>query len=144
MTDYTNWKVLKSVINYTGDNEEKQAEAIAAQEEYTAVAGWCNESGKHTIEDVGEYYKVVAVPEPTPPTDDEIRQMRAEAYAAEVDPITAHIQRLRDTEPMTEETQAKIIELIAERDAQVAEIKARYPYNEENDNPEDGDVDNTE
>jgi hypothetical protein len=78
MTDYSNWKVLKSVINYTGDDEEKQKAAQAAQEEYTAVAEWCNESGKYSIEEDETYYKVVAIPEPTPPTEDELKaQVRA-------------------------------------------------------------------
>ena len=117
MTDYTNWKILKS------DLDKKQ-------EEYTAVAEWCNENGEYHIEQQGEYYAVVANPEPTPPTDEQIRQMREQAYAAEVDKITAHIQRLRDTTPMTEEVEIEIAELIAERDAKVAAIKERYPYNE--------------
>lgn len=51
---------------------------------------------------------------------------REKAYEAEVDPITAHIQRLRDDEPES----AEIAELIAERSAKVAEIKARFPYPE--------------
>lgn len=112
---YENWKILKSEL------EEKQ-------DEYSKVADWCNENG-YTIEDDGTYYKVVKLPEPTPPTDEEIRQMREKAYEADVDPITAHIQRLRDVE-QTEEVKAEIAELIAERDVKVAEIKERYPYNE--------------
>lgn len=56
------------------------------------------------------------------------KQNRADAYAVEVDPITAHIQRLKDENPIPEE---EIAELIAERDAKVQEIKARYPYSEE-------------
>lgn len=56
-----------------------------------------------------------------------LKQMRADAYLAEVDPITAHIQRLRDEEPESE----KITELLAERSAKVAEIKERYPYPEQ-------------
>lgn len=66
-------------------------------------------------------------PEPEPPTHEEIREMRAEAYRDEVDPITSHISRLRDAE-QTEEIIAEIAELVAERDAKVAEIKERYPY----------------
>lgn len=115
MTDYSNWKILKSEL------EEKQ-------DEYSKVADWCNKNG-YTIEDDGTYYKVVKLPEPTPPTDEEIRQMREKAYEADVDPITAHIQRLRDME-QTEEVKAEIAELIAERDIKVQEIKERYPYNE--------------
>lgn len=76
------------------------------------------------------YFKIVKNPEPTPPTDEEIRQMREKAYEAEVDKITCNINRLRDTTPMTEEVEAEIAELIAERDVKVQEIKERYPYNE--------------
>lgn len=114
---YENWKILKSEL------EEKQ-------DEYSKVADWCNENG-YTIEDDGTYYKVVKLPEPTPPTDEEIRQMRERAYTQDVDPITAHIQRLRDKE-QTEEVKAEIAELIAERDVKVDEIKERYPYNVDN------------
>lgn len=53
------------------------------------------------------------------------KQARASAYAQEVDPITAHIQRLKDQDPMPE---GEIAELITERDAKVQEIKERYPY----------------
>lgn len=85
---YENWKVLKSVINYIGDDEEKQAQAQSAQGEYTAVAEWCNESGRYSIEDDGTYYKVVAIPEPTPPSEDELKsQVRAvrDSYLQETD-----------------------------------------------------------
>lgn len=68
-------------------------------------------------------------PEPTPPTDEEIRQMRANAYALEVDNITAHIQRLRDEE-QTPEIEAEIQALMEERALKVEEIKQRYPYSE--------------
>lgn len=53
--------------------------------------------------------------------------MRALAYTAEVDPITSHIQRLRDEE-QTPEIVAEIEELKAERDAKVEEVRQRYPY----------------
>lgn len=61
------------------------------------------------------------------PSIDELKELRAIAYAEEVDPITAHIQRLRD-DVQTEETMKKINELIAERNKVVADIKERYPY----------------
>ena len=60
------------------------------------------------------------------PTKEEQSERRAAAYLAEVDPITAHIQRLRDDDPESEE----IAELITERSEKVAEIKERYPYPE--------------
>ena len=57
-------------------------------------------------------------------------KMREQAYEAEVDPITAHIQRLRDKE-QTEEVIAEIEQLKAEREQKVEAIKAMYPYAEE-------------
>ena len=116
---YENWKILKTEIN------EKQ-------EEYSQVAEWCNNGGEYHIElyidenDI-EWYRVVKNPELLPPTKEEQEQNRANAYQQEVDPITSHIQRLRDME-QTEEIIAKIEQLKLERDAKVEEIKARYPY----------------
>lgn len=98
------------------------------------AANWCNANNatieeKHRLEDDVDvrYYEICAIPEPLAPTHDEQSEKRALAYQNEVDPITAHISRLRDKE-QTEEVVAEIAELIAERDAKVEEIKARYPY----------------
>ena len=74
----------------------------------------------------GRWYVEGYAPIKPDPTDEEIKAMRAAAYASEVDCITAHIQRLRDQNPIPE---GEIAELIAERDAKVEEIKERYPYN---------------
>ena len=62
--------------------------------------------------------------EPLPPTEEEERENRARAYQQEVDPITSHIQRLRDEEG----TEQEVAELINERALKVEEIKQRYPY----------------
>lgn len=94
--------------------------------QYADLAVYCNENNCH-IEDKGDYLESVENP-PYAPTDEEQRQFRASAYQAEVDPITAHIQRLKDENPVPE---GEIAELIAERDAKVQEIKQRYPYMEE-------------
>lgn len=128
MTDYSNWKIEKSVINYTGDDEEKQQAAQAAQEEYTAVAEWCNESGQYTIEDDGTYYKVVALPEPTPPTDEEIRQMRIQYRREHIDDQTAEKVRKTTNGTWTDEDEAAYLALDAEVTAYIEE---HYPYNEE-------------
>ena len=72
----------------------------------------------------GDKYLKGFAPKPSNEYQSKQREM---AYTAEVDPITAHIQRLRDKE-QTEEVVAQIAELIAERDAKVEEIKARFPY----------------
>ena len=62
-----------------------------------------------------------------PAIDNEYQKlMREKAYVVEVDPITAHISRLRDINPESTE----IIELIAERKTKIAEIKEKYPYSE--------------
>lgn len=111
---YTNWTMQKSELN---------------DEEYSQVADWCNENQTHTIEDMGEYYAVVKIPEIVY-TNEQIEQFRAAAYQQEVDPITSHIQRLRDKE-QTEEILAKIDQLIIERDKKVIEIQQKFPYNEQ-------------
>ena len=65
--------------------------------------------------------------EPLPPTKEEQQKAREEAYIAKVDPITCHINRLKDEE-QTEEVIAEIASLVEERKAKVEEIKQRYPY----------------
>lgn len=75
----------------------------------------------------GSWYLSGYTPEKPIPTKEEQEQNRAFAYQQDVDPITSHIQRLRDME-QTEEIIAEINQLIIERDAKVEEIKARYPY----------------
>lgn len=92
-------------------------------EKYADLAVYCNENNCH-IEDKGDYLEAVVNPVYTP-TNEEQRQNRANAYVNEVDPLTAHIQRLRDIAPAPE---GEIAELIAEREAKVQEIKERYPY----------------
>lgn len=76
----------------------------------------------------GKLYLESECPVPPAPTKEEQRKKREIAYMQEVDPITAHIQRLKDQDPIPE---GEIAELIAERDAKVEEIKQRYPYSEE-------------
>lgn len=82
----------------------------------------------HTTDDYDQYNGEYLLKSEIPaPTHDEQSEKRAAAYQQEIDPITAHISRLRDKE-QTEEVVAEIAELIAERDAKVEEIKARFPY----------------
>lgn len=123
MTDYSNWKVLKSVCNYEGDDPQKQKEAQAAQAEADKVNDWCNEN--HYMIDEDELYYFTTPRSPI--THEDVEKLREAAYEAEVDCITAHIQRLRDEE-QTPEIEAEIAELVAERAEKVAEIKERYPY----------------
>ena len=75
----------------------------------------------------GSWYLAGYAPAKPEPTKEEQQKAREEAYRANVDPITCHIQRLGDEE-QTPEVIAEIASLVEERKAKVAEIKARYPY----------------
>jgi hypothetical protein len=75
----------------------------------------------------GSWYLLGYAPVKPEPTKEEIQALRSDAYKAEIDPITCHIQRLGDEE-QTAEVITEIANLVAERKAKVAEIKARYPY----------------
>ena len=77
-----------------------------------------------------DWYLLGYAPVKPEPTKEEQQKARENAYKAEVDPITCHIQRLGDEE-QTAEVIAEIASLVEERKAKVAEIKARYPYSEE-------------
>lgn len=73
---YQNWKINKN--DYKNNKNQEQ-------EEYANVAEWCNENQTHTIEDMGEYYAVVKIPEPS---EEEIKQARIlelEAYLLSTD-----------------------------------------------------------
>lgn len=72
MTDYSDWKILKTELS------EKSGE-------YYAVARWCNDSGEYHIEDDGTYYKTVRNPEPS--IDELKAQVRAvrDSYLQETD-----------------------------------------------------------
>ena len=109
----------------------KDNKIIAVLETNTVVGlnyDTIEEDTEHTVDDYDQYNGEYLLKSEIPaPTHDEQSEKRALAYQNEVDPITAHIQRLRDKE-QTEEVVAEIAELIAERDAKVEEIKARYPY----------------
>ena len=93
---------------------------------YTKGAIWCNENNA-MIEVIDGEYVIVAIPEPLPPTKEQQQQARQQAYQAEVDPITCHIQRLGDEE-QTAEIITEIAALVEERKAKVEEIKQRFPY----------------
>lgn len=56
---------------------------------------------------------------------EEMRQARADAYASEVDTLMAEYNRKKTFNLFEEGEEA---ELLAEIDAKVEEIKARYPY----------------
>lgn len=129
MTDYSNWKVLKSVINYKGDDEEKQAQAQAAQEQYSEVAQWCNESGQYTIEETKLYYEVQPV-EPYVPTHEDIRQARIAYRREHIDDQTAERSRKQANGTWTADDEASYLALDAEVTAWIEE---NLPYPDEAD-----------
>lgn len=91
------------------------------------------EDAEHTTDDYSLYYydernaEYLLKTDIPLPSNDEQSAKRELAYTKEVDPITSHIQRLRDME-QTEEIIAEINQLMIERDAKVEEIRQRYPY----------------
>lgn len=97
-------------------------------EQYAELAIYCNENDCH-IEDRGDYLESVPNEHPAQ-TEEEQRQKREVAYTIEVDPITCHINRLKDEE-QTPEIQEEIATLQAERETKVNEIKQKYPYPKE-------------
>ena len=100
---------------------------IFTKENYTEHAIWANENNA-MIEDLGGgKYQLVAIPEPLPPTKEEVSETRRQLYIAEKDPITCQIQALKDEE-QTEEVIAQIEALKAERAEVVARIKEENPY----------------
>jgi hypothetical protein len=90
------------------------------------AAAWCNNNNAY-IEDLGDNRYEIKNIEISLPTYEEQSARRADLYRIEVDPITNHIQRLRDAE-QTGEIITKITELISERNAKVEEIKNKFPY----------------
>ena len=75
----------------------------------------------------GSWYMAGYAPVKPEPTKEEQQKARQEAYRAKVDPITCHINRLKDEE-QTEEVVTEIAQLVEERKAKVEEIKQRFPY----------------
>lgn len=62
------------------------------------------------------------------PTKEEVSETRKQLYTKLVDPLTAQISRLRDEPVMTDEINAEIERLKAERSELVVRIKEENPY----------------
>lgn len=74
---YLNWKIEKSY-----------AHTIKGGHEYSQVAKWCNENNcmfKEVVEEGIAYYKVVPVPPPAQPTEDEKAQQEISKSKAKLD-----------------------------------------------------------
>lgn len=117
----------KEIIIHTEDGDiiqEVTGEALFPCLEFDEVI----EDTEHTVDDYKCYDDEFTLHD-IDKDNEYVKKARASAYALEVDPITAHIQRLKDENPVPE---GEIAELIAERTAKVEEIKERYPYRVDN------------
>ena len=113
-------------------NEKGEIAACTQSEKVAKYRGWENITEKVIVRGYdGKLYFDGEQPTPQNPTHEEQEKARAEAYREEVDPMTAHIQRLKDS-VQTPEIILQIEELQKERDTKVAEIKERFPYYDEN------------
>lgn len=90
-----------------------------------AEYGYEKTSDKYVQGYDGKWYVEGTEPEKPAPTYEEVQQARASAYEAEVDPLMSQYNR-KKTFNLFEEGEEEA--LLAEIEAKVAEIKARYPY----------------
>lgn len=92
------------------------------------AANWCNNNNAY-IEEIGERrYEIKTIPEPTPPTHDEISKMREVAYRENIDGLHARKQRKEILGEWTEEDETEYIAKVKELSAEIAE---QYPYPDE-------------
>lgn len=121
MTDFSEWKVLKEVVNYDGDDADKQAAQKQASAEFDAAIAWCNENNYGIGEDDLYYFTKPN----TPPTYEQVRQMRIEYRREHIDDQTAERTRKQANGTWTDDDEAAYLALDAEVTAYVEE---HFPY----------------
>ena len=121
MTDFSDWKVLKEVVNYDGDDVDKQAAQQQASAEFDAAIAWCNENNYGIGEDDLYYFTKPN----TPPTYEEVRQMRIRYRREHIDDQTAERSRKQANGTWTADDEAAYLALDAEVTAYVEE---HFPY----------------
>ena len=77
----------------------------------------------------GSWYLVGFAPVKPEPTKKEQRQARSNAYALDVDPLMSEYNRKKTFNLFEEGEEEELMKAIQDK---VAEIKERYPYQEEN------------
>ena len=92
-------------------------------QDYARLAAYCNKNNCH-IEDKGDYIESVENVAPVL-TKEEIEQARADLYRLQVDPMMSEYTRKKTFNLFDEGEEEK---LLADINAKVEEIKARYPY----------------
>lgn len=98
------------------------------KENYTAGAIWAT-ANKAEVKLIDGEYVIVAMPEPLPPTKEEIQALRSEAYKAEVDPIMSEYTRKKTFNLFKEGEEELLLEKIY---LKANEVKEYFPYPEEN------------
>jgi len=89
------------------------------------AAVWCNSHNAY-IEKIGDgVYEIKAIPEPPAPTKEQQEQARANAYAAEIDPLHARKARKTILGEWTDDDETEYVAKVKELSAEIAE---RYPY----------------
>ena len=91
--------------------------------QYADLAVYCNANNCH-IEDKGDYLEAVENVAPVL-TKEQIEQARADLYRLQVDPMMSEYTRKKTFNLFDEGEEEK---LLADINAKVEEIKARYPY----------------
>lgn len=102
---------------------------IFTEEQYDEAYEYISANG-YTIEELEpkdgvRQFKIVEIPQPLPPTYEEVQQARASAYEAEVDPLMSQYNRKKTFNLFEGNEEA---ELLAKIEAKVAEIKEANPY----------------
>lgn len=117
-------KKLSKIIN-----QQTKEVCIAAGETpdtaYFLNAGFCEQEIETNGD--GRFYLAGFLPPKQPLNNEEIRQLRSQAYAQEVDKLTLEISRLKDNLP-NPAIENEIAELSEQRQQKVLEIKQKYPY----------------
>lgn len=88
---------------------------------------WCNKNHAYIEKIADNRYEIKEVPAPLPPTNEEQRQNRANAYAQEIDPL--HSQRIRHT-VLGDWTEEDETNYVAEVKRLSEDINSRFPYME--------------
>lgn len=113
-------------------DEYAMAQVKKALKGYSETAAWCNVN-EAMIEDKGDYYEVVEMPEVIM-TNDVVNFLRAAHYAEEVDPLVAEYRRKEITGAFEA---GKAEALKAEIEAAVQKIKDDLPYLAESETTDD-------
>jgi len=114
---YADWKVKKELIyGYDNPTEEQRKEMEEAQNEYSKVAEWCNQSQEYHIEDTEDgYFSVVKNPEPTKEDLLKSEMYELQRYLSETDYITNKLAEVVDDMEAYEAMKAKYSEQLIKR-----------------------------